>query len=529
MKLRRAALAQHEGGRAALEESVRLCGEAEVLRALALATPAHVSARLHMLRARARRQLAEERFGTGGGGAWGGVLAAGEEDAAPAEGAEGAEGGAEGAGAGEAETAYEEVMGDLETALALLAEEGGADAQAARCLALEAALLHGAALVPGRRAAHLRAAVGNLAQAAALLQRRRALVAAAALDAGGAPAAEVPAFVSAELLEAAVEQSALVARQARAAAAAAAAALKGKQGRAAPPAAPPPEAPPPSTPDLSLRSLASLLLALLRERAQRLFDDGPCSARIAALHRAMADAFPPFDEACRVHLAAGALRAPDPAPAAAPHRVLGQWYRPRDAPGDAGGDAGARLLLAVAPAALAGEGGQGVMLCERALVARRGGFAELARLGESLARLTWEQAEEAAGADAAPARGEWAAQVFPAVGSMELQGEAAAAARARWFADAVRAANADAMRLLGVADADADATPEPAEEAEEADGARAAEVPAEGLGRLEELVGGALPGLDTEDEALAAILHAWLTRGAHPLAEAPPLGAADAA
>jgi len=183
----------------------------------------------------------------------------------------------------------------------------------------------------------------------------------------------------------------------------------------------------------------------------------------------------------------------------------------------------------VAPAALAGEGGQGVMLCERALVARRGGFAELARLGESLARLTWEQAEEAAGADAAPARGEWAAQVFPAVGSMELQGEAAAAARARWFADAVRAANADAMRLLGVADADADATPEPAEEAEEADGARAAEVPAEGLGRLEELVGGALPGLDTEDEALAAILHAWLTRGAHPLAEAPPLGAADAA
>jgi len=173
-----------------------------------------------------------------------------------------------------------------------------------------------------------------------------------------------------------------------------------------------------------------------------------------------------------------------------------------------------------------------VMLCERALVARRSGGAELARLGEALARLTWEQAEEAAGADAAPARGEWAAQVFPAVGTMELQGEAAAAARARWFADAARAANADAMRLLGVPDADADAAPEPAEEAEEAeeaDGARAAEVPAEGLGLLEELIGGALPGLDTQDEALAAILYTWLTRGAQPLAEAPLPGAADAA
>ncbi|KAJ1485895.1 hypothetical protein T484DRAFT_2387970 [Baffinella frigidus] len=455
IKVHLASIAQQMGGWDALEESVVLCDQAEVLLDHALVTPNHARASLHLLRARARRQLFEERFATL---AWGGDLKPGEGAAV--------EGGAvEGAGAGAfsaQEAEYNMIMSDLEKGMAALANDGGLDLQTARCLALESALLHGAGLVPGKQAAHLRISMTNLRQAAELLKRRRALVMSAAqIPAKDAevkakdPKAKnavqepsvVPYFASTELLEAAVEQSNWVSRSKAKAAAAAAARDERSGGKGAGVATlAENDEEPPTAPDLSLRSLVCMLLALLRERGTLLFRDGPASARIAALHKAIAKAFPVFAEACQMHLVPADLRSAE-APTA--HRVVAQWYRPRDPEG--AGEEAARLIVALAPGGLAGageEGGVGALLCERSLDAEEGTTVELGRIGDEVSRLMWLRNEVANPQGAATK--DWSSKVFPTVGKMQLQGAAAEEAHNLWFSDAALKANVSAMKLLGV-------------------------------------------------------------------------------
>ena len=188
----------------------------------------------------------------------------------------------------------------------------------------------------------------------------------------------------------------------------------------------------------------SYLLANLREQRLMLFDDDHCIARIGKLQKAMVDGLPAYADACKVSLGpeevTGSL---DPEAGL----VMAQWYSPMDVERGnvSGGDYSANLVLVLAPECLADEGGQkAALLCVRVHARSIG---EVAR---EAAAVKMRREESALGAEGKAASSEWSADVFPYLGPLQLQGEAAVAAQEDMLKELAYNANIAAMGLIGV-------------------------------------------------------------------------------
>ena len=411
IKVRRADVAlQQASSDRALHDCLQLCHEVDLLIPYAPYVGLHTRARFHFFRARARRQLLVLRSPHV---AWGGTFVPGKEED-PAAAAEGEDA----PPMSQEEQDYAQVVQDLQATLTLTVEAGGYDAQLARCVMLEAACLHGATLVPKQEATHLKRAMHNLKLACEIVAKRRALLQ-AAVDENTAPVGDLPPFVVAELGEAASER-----------------ARTGNYGANNDGSG--------GDEPTAQRGLVSYLLANLREQRLMLFDDDHCIARIGKLQKAMVDGLPAYADACKVSLGpeevTGSL---DPEAGL----VMAQWYSPMDVERGnvSGGDYSANLVLVLAPECLADEGGQkAALLCVRVHARSIG---EVAR---EAAAVKMRREESALGAEGKAASSEWSADVFPYLGPLQLQGEAAVAAQEDMLKELAYNANIAAMGLIGV-------------------------------------------------------------------------------
>ena len=413
IKVRRADLAlQQASSEQALHDCLQLSHEVDLLIPYAPYVGLHTRARFHFFRARARRQLLVLRSSHV---SWGGTFLPNTEDEPPA-----AESEEDAPPRSQEEQAYAQVVQDLQATLTLTVEAGGYDAQLARCVMLEAACLHGATLVPKQEATHMKRAMHNLKLASEISAKRKALLQ-AAVDESAAPVGDLPPFVVAELDEAASER-----------------ARTGKFGVNNDGSG--------GDEPTAQRGLVSYLLANLREQKLMLFDEDHSIARIGKLQKAMVDGLPAYAAACKVSLGpeevTGSLE-----PEAG--LVMAQWYRQMDVEPRGGnvsrGDYGSNLVLVLAPECLADGGGQkAVLLCVRVHAPSIG---EVAR---EAAAVNMRREESALGPEGKAASSEWSAQVFPQLGPLQLQGEAAVAAQAALLKELAHNANIAAMGLIGV-------------------------------------------------------------------------------
>jgi len=462
IKMRRAQLAlrlpsSHQSSQLLqpLHTCLHLCEEVKLLIAYAPYVTLHTRARFHFYRARARRQLmvqASARL------AWGGTFVpnnssedVGEEVGECDE--------ASSTGLSDEQTRYSEVLHDLQASLSLTVEAGGFDAQLARSVFLEAALLHGATLVPKHEALHLQRAMHNLKVASEIAGKRKALLAVTG-DESSAAVPHLPPFVVAEFAEAAAE---------RARTGIFGAGDDGGGGHES----------------TCAGGVAYYLLANLRELKLMLFDEDHSISRIAKLHKAMVHGVPSYADTCNVTIGPDELtQVLEPEPG----MVVAQWYKAMDVHGKTGGGGqSANLLLVLSPENMAAPSGQTALLLCLAVHAPSIGVVA----GEAAAA-KMSREEAALGPENKVATSQWNADVFPSLGRLKLQGQAAVAAKESTIQHLTYKANVAGMGLMGVAlpplhqpaTPHADAPAEPGAQAEEeeagAEPEAAAEVPPQG-------------------------------------------------
>jgi len=171
-----------------------------------------------------------------------------------------------------------------------------------------------------------------------------------------------------------------------------------------------------------------------------------------------------------------------------PGMVVAQWYKAMDVHGKTGGGGqSANLLLVLSPDNMAAPSGQTALLLCLAVHAPSIGVVA----GEAAAA-TMSREEAALGPENKVATRQWNADVFPSLGRLKLQGQAAVAAKESTIQHLTYKANVAGMGLMGVAlpPLHQTATPhpdmptEPAAQAEEeeagAETEAAAEVPPQG-------------------------------------------------